>query len=185
MKRTKYYIALAACVFFWSSAFVVSKVALTDLGPIALSVLRIFLCFWILFPVARKHGFHFRDLFHKNSFIYGIFGYGGNLILLTVGLTGCSAGMSSIVHGLFPVFMALFGWLLLSDRMNRFKWLSIALSIAGVLAASFQDFTGSHGGNTLWGMGLSLIHISTSGRIVLIHSRNSSSVNTEDALIST
>lgn len=159
MKKTKYYFYLAGAVFFWCSAFVVSKVALTDFGPLTLSVLRIFLGFLILWPMARKHGFHLKDLFHKNSFIYGIFGYGGNLMLLTLGLTGCTAGMSSIIHGLFPVFMAVFGFLILSETIKKGKLLSIILSLAGVGVASVPDLIAGQkaaaaSGNTLWGMAL-------------------------------
>lgn len=102
----KNHLALIAAVIVWSSAFVVSKVALTGIGPVTLTSIRIIICFILLLPFTIERGFRFRNLFRKESFAYGIFGYGGNLMLLTLGLTACSAGISAISHGLFPVFPA-------------------------------------------------------------------------------
>jgi drug/metabolite transporter (DMT)-like permease len=141
IKNAKYYIAIIAAVFIWSSAFIAAKVALTGIGPFTLSLLRISIAFTVLLPFAWKRGFRFRDLFTKNAFLYGIFGYGGNLVLLTIGLVTCTASISAIIHGLFPVFMIFLGHTMLSERITRNKILGILFSVAGVVAASVGDLT--------------------------------------------
>lgn len=141
MKKAKYYIAIFAAVFIWSSAFIAAKVALTGLGPFTLSLFRISIAFAVLLPFAWKRGFRFGNLFSKNAFLYGIFGYGGNLVLLTLGLMTCTASISAIIHGLFPVFMIFFGYTMLSERITRNKILGIIFSVAGVVIASVGDLT--------------------------------------------
>jgi len=141
IKNAKYYIALFSAVFIWSSAFVVTKFALTGLGPFTLSTLRVLIASAILFPFAWKRGFRFRMLLSKNAFLYGVFGYGGNLVLLTIGLLTCTANISAIIHGLFPVFMIYFGYTMLNESITRNKIAGIVLSVAGVVIASVGDLS--------------------------------------------
>ncbi len=141
INQAKYYIAIFSAVFIWSSAFIVTKVALTGIGPITLSAIRIMIAFIIMLPVALKRGFRFKALFSKNAFLYGIFGYGGNLALLSVGLVSCTANISAVIHGLFPVFMILFGYTMLNESITRSKILGIAFSVAGVIIASAGDLS--------------------------------------------
>jgi drug/metabolite transporter (DMT)-like permease len=158
--NAKYYIAIFSAVFIWSSAFLVTKVALAGLGPFTLSVIRIMIAFIVLLPVALKRGFRFRLLFHKNSFLYGIFGYGGNLVLLSLGLVTCTANISAIIHGLFPVFMILFGYAILNESITRNKILGIVFSVAGVIIASIGDLS-QNSGTTLIGILLVAVSVLT------------------------
>lgn len=160
IKNAKYYIAVIAAVFIWSSAFIAAKVALTGIGPFTLSLLRISIAFIVLLPFAWKRGFRFRDLFTKNAFLYGIFGYGGNLVLLTIGLVTCTASISAIIHGLFPVFMIFLGHTMLSERITRNKVLGIFFSVAGVVAASVGDLT-QDSTTTLFGIVLVSVSVLT------------------------
>lgn len=149
--NTKYYVAVFTAVFIWSSAFIVTKVALTGLGPITLSTIRFLIAFAILLPFARKRGFRFKNLFAKNAFLYGIFGYGGNLVLLSVGLLTCTANISAIIHGLFPIFMILLGYFMLNESITRKKILGILFSISGVVLASIGDLS-QNSGTTILGI---------------------------------
>jgi len=141
MRNVKYYIALFLAVFIWSSAFVATMFALNGLPPLTLSVVRIFIAFTVLLPLAWKKGFRFQNLFTKNSFLYGIYGYGGNLILLSLGLAHCTVNISAIIHGLFPVFMILFGYAMLREEITRNKILGILFSVGGVIIASVGDLS--------------------------------------------
>ncbi|MDD3169676.1 MAG: EamA family transporter [Eubacteriales bacterium] len=132
-------------------AFLVTKVALTGLGPFTLSAVRILIAFAVLLPFALKRGFRLMDLLSKNAFLYGIFGYGGNLVLLSLGMVTCTANISAIIHGLFPVFMILFGYAMLSERITRNKILGIIFSVAGVIIASIGDLS-LNSGTTLPGI---------------------------------
>lgn len=159
-KSAKYYIAIFAAVFIWSSAFIAAKVALTGIGPFSLSLFRITIAFAVLFPFALKRGFRFRNLFSNNAFLYGLFGYGGNLVLLTFGLVTCTASISAIIHGLFPVFMIFFGYTMLNEHITRNKILGIIFSVAGVVIASVGDLT-QESTTTLFGIVLVVASVLT------------------------
>lgn len=151
VNNIKYYIALFSAVFIWSSAIIVTKYALTDLGPVTLSAVRILIAAAALLPFALKRDFHFKDYFTKNSFRYGIFGYGGNLVLLSIGLTVCTANVSAVIHGLFPVFMILFGYGMMGEGITGNKVIGILFSVAGVAIASAGDLS-QNSGTTLLGI---------------------------------
>ncbi|MCI5897743.1 MAG: DMT family transporter [Anaerovoracaceae bacterium] len=159
MNRIKCYFTLALAVTFWCSAFVVSKIALDDLPPITLCTCRFLIAFCVLYPFVRNRGFRLGLLFRRQSFLFGISGTGSNLVLLTIGLTACSAGMSSIAHGLFPVFMVFFGYIMLKERMNRFKWVSVIFSLIGVAVACAGNVDLE--GTKAWGVGLVILSVFT------------------------
>lgn len=160
LNNAKYYVAIFSAVFIWSSAFIVTKIALTGLGPITLTAIRILIAFIVLLPFALKRGFRFKNLFTKNAFLYGIFGYGGNLFLLSVGLLTCTANISAIIHGLFPVFMILFGHFMLKESITRNKVFGILFSVAGVVIASIGDLS-QNSGTTLLGILLVALSVLT------------------------
>lgn len=149
--RVLHLLALGAAVFFWSAAFIVSKDALSGMYPLTLCIFRMLLCFLILLPLAWKRGFRFPQLFTKQAFVFGAFGSGGNLVLLTVGLTSCSAGMSAVIHGLFPVFMILFGYFSLAEPITTRKIVAVLFAVSGVVFASVSDLT-STGGSRFFGI---------------------------------
>lgn len=151
ISNAKYYAAIFSAVLIWSSAFLFTKFALTGIGLFTLSAIRILIAFAVILPIALKRGFRFRYLFSKNAFIYGIFGYGGNLVLLSAGLLTCTANISAIIHGLFPVFMILFGYSMLNEHITRNKVLGIVFSVAGVVVASAGDLS-QKSGTTLFGI---------------------------------
>jgi len=154
----KDYLALIAAVFFWSSAFVFSKHALIGFGPITLAAFRIVLCFLLLLPLAARRGFHMKDLLRKDSFFFGIVGYGGNMALVTLGLSGCSAGISAVAHGMFPVFMIFFGYLLLSEKVNLQKGIGVCFAVGGVVMATIGDLAVNEGSH-LWGVLLVVLSV--------------------------
>lgn len=156
----KNYIALFSAIFIWSSAILVTKIALDGLGPLTLTTVRMVISFMILLPFAWKQGFRFKLLLKKNSFIYGIFGYGGNLALLSFGMLTCSANISAIIHGLFPVFMILFGYFMLNETISRNKIIGIAFSVIGVIIASIGDLSNNSGTN-LFGIFLVVLSVVT------------------------
>jgi len=177
IRNAKYYIALFSAVFIWSSAFIVTKVALTGLGPFTLSAIRITIAFTILLPFALKRGFRFKNLFTRKAFLYGIFGYGGNLVLLSFGLLTCTANISAIIHGLFPVFMILFGYTLLSERITRKKILGILFSVSGVVIASIGDLS-QNSGTTLLGILLVTLSVLTWAYYSVYSKKNTAGMDT-------
>lgn len=155
----KYYAALFLAVTVWSASIVITKLTIEGIGPLALSFFRACVAFLFLLPFALKSGFRFNMIFTKKAMMYGFFGYGGNLVLLTLGLQSCSANISAIIHGLFPVFMVFFGHLMLSERFTNYKFGGIFLSIVGVTIATAGDFSSNN--SSLWGVILVILSMMT------------------------
>jgi drug/metabolite transporter (DMT)-like permease len=141
----KFYIALIFAVAVWASSIIITKLTIQGIGPIALCFLRSMVAFIFLLPFAYRNGFKLKMLFSKNAMIYGVFGYGGNLLLLTLGLQYCSANISAIIHGLFPVFMIITGYFMLSEKITKIKTFGILFSVIGVFIATIGDFSNNSG----------------------------------------
>ena len=122
--------------------------------------IRILIAFTALLPLAWKKGFRLHNLFTKRSFLYGIYGYGGNLVLLTLGLKTCTANISAIIHGLFPVFMIILGYTMLNEAVTKNKVLGIMFSVVGVIIVSIGDLS-QNSGTTIIGILLVTISVLT------------------------
>jgi len=155
----KFYIALIFAVVIWASSIVVTKLTIQGIGPITLCFSRALVAFLFLYPFAYKHGFQFKMLLSKRAMIYGIFGYGGNLLLLTLGLIYCSANISAIIHGLFPVFMIILGYYMVSEKITKIKIFGILFSVIGVMIATIGGFSNNSG--TLIGIILVVLSVLT------------------------
>ncbi len=155
----KFYIALIFAVIIWASSIIITKLTIQGIGPIALCFSRAFVAFLFLYPFAFRHGFKFKMLLTRNAMIYGVFGYGGNLLLLTFGLKYCSANISAIIHGLFPVFMIFMGYCMLSEKITKIKAFGIFFSVIGVIIATIGDFSSNSG--TLTGIILVVLSVLT------------------------
>jgi len=155
----KFYIALIFAVVVWASSIIITKLTIQGIGPIALSFSRALVAFLFLYPFAFRHGFKMKMLLTRNAMIYGIFGYGGNLLLLTFGLKYCSANISAIIHGLFPVFMIFLGYCMLSEKITRIKIFGTLFSVIGVIVATIGDLSNNSG--TLTGIVLVVLSVLT------------------------
>jgi len=155
----KFYIALIFAVVVWASSIIVTKLTIQGIGPITLSFSRTLVAFLFLYPFAFRNGFKLKMLLTRNAMIYGVFGYGGNLLLLTFGLKYCSANISAIIHGLFPVFMIFLGYCMLSEKITKIKIFGILFSVIGVIVATIGDLSSNYG--TLTGIILVVLSVLT------------------------
>src|SRR5665647_3532389 len=141
----KFYMALIFAVVVWASSIIVTKLTIQGIGPITLSFSRALVAFLFLYPFAFRNGFKLKMLLTRNAMIYGVFGYGGNVLLLTFGLKYCSANISAIIHGLFPVFMIFLGYWMLSEKITKIKIFGIFFSVIGVFVATIGDLSSNSG----------------------------------------
>lgn len=155
----KFYMALIFAVVVWASSIIVTKLTIQGIGPITLSFSRALVAFLFLYPFAFRNGFKLKMLLTRNAMIYGVFGYGGNLLLLTFGLKYCSANISAIIHGLFPVFMIFLGYCMLSEKITKIKIFGILFSVIGVIVATIGDLSSNSG--TLTGIVLLVLSVLT------------------------
>jgi drug/metabolite transporter (DMT)-like permease len=139
------YAALALTVAFWGASFVALKVLLRELGPAAITVARFGVGVGFLWVVsaARRH----LQRPTKGELLWlaglGLSGISLHQWLQATGLQTASATVTSWIVASIPVFVALLGWLVLHESMDRGRVTGIGLAAAGVmLVVSNGDLRG-------------------------------------------
>jgi len=122
---------MLAAVFIWGSTFVITKIALVDLGPIMLAILR--------FTIAAAIFLHFLVSYKRHNplpwfplVIVGLFGVTLFFALQNQNLYYTSAVNVDLILGSIPVFTLLFSALLLGEKLNSTRIVGVICSVLGV-----------------------------------------------------
>jgi len=86
----------------------------------------------------------------------GLVGIAGYQIALTFGQQTITAGAAVLIITLTPVCMALFGTILLGERLAVLGWLGTFISFVGIAIVSFGESGGFH-----WSKGVTLVLVAT------------------------
>ncbi|MCL4369415.1 MAG: DMT family transporter [Chloroflexi bacterium] len=124
-------------VLIWGLTFVPSKVALAEMGPFTLAVLRFSLALIVILGVALKghpHPSRWRKLSFGTLALLGFTSVTLYFGLQNLGLARTSASEAGLVSGSVPAITALLSALTLRERISSLRWLGIVLSITGVAA---------------------------------------------------
>jgi drug/metabolite transporter (DMT)-like permease len=154
---TKAIAAVATSLLLWGSAFAGIRAALDGYPPGELVLLRFLiasasLAVWALIskmPMPRM-----RDL--PGMAALGLLGIAGYQITLTYGQQTITAGAAVLILMLTPVCMALFGRILLGERLALLGWLGTLISFAGIALVSFGE-----SGGVKWSPGVALVLLAT------------------------
>jgi drug/metabolite transporter (DMT)-like permease len=121
---------LAAAI--WGGMYVVSDVVLEVIPPFTLLVLRLLLgiVIWGGFLLARRAAVDWRGM--GTVLLTGFVGYGISLGLQFVGTRLSTAANGALITTTTPVFVALFGFLILGERLGRGRLAALALAAIGV-----------------------------------------------------
>jgi O-acetylserine/cysteine efflux transporter len=148
-------LAAALCVILvWGTNFVAMKVALRELTPFQLGAGRYLFAALPLLLVVRPP-----RLAWKWLLLYGLFQGLGQFGLLFVALrVGMSAALASVLLQTQVFFTALFGSVLLGEKVSRALPGALALAAAGLscFAANYLFAGGAAGGTTVAGFVLCL-----------------------------
>ncbi len=115
------YLVLAAT---WGGSFLLTRVAVPEFGPLALSFVRCGVAALLLttYVVVRGEWPALRASLHRSGPI-GVIGSAMPFALLGYGLLHLTSGLGSILNATTPMFTALVGWLWLGERL---PWRRIA-----------------------------------------------------------
>src|SRR5512140_1844458 len=135
------WILLFACNLMWSLQFTCIKLTQDQVGPYFTVWAPMLFAVLLLAPFVlrdfRKDGKKFKDIL-----IFGqlaLLGAFPAQVLMTWGTQYSLASNSAILTLCLPVITALFAFFLLKEKMNRVRWLSFIIAIAGVLLISTGD----------------------------------------------
>lgn len=127
------YLALAASI--WGGMYVVVKVVVAVIPPLELVWMRyvvaIIALLMIGFVKKLSWRIHRRDLLLITAI--GIIGNTISIVTQEIGTNLSSAQMGAIITSSTPAFMVIFARLLLKERLNLKKGISVALATIGVL----------------------------------------------------
>jgi drug/metabolite transporter (DMT)-like permease len=138
---------LLLTVVIWGTTFVATKVALRDLPPLTLTLLRFILASLVLVPLAcvERRPAH-RATGWRPLVVAGLLGGGLFFALQNLGLVYTTASKASLIIAVVPALTGLFSLLFLGERFGWARGLGVAASIAGVatiiLAGGADGLTG-------------------------------------------
>ncbi len=128
------YLFLVITTSIWGSLYVVTKIALAEIPPVTMLMLRYAIAsiaFGILLAVTkRKINFKKKDI--GSILFIGIVGYFLGVAAQVVGTKYGGASLASLVNALNPVFITIFAAVYLKERIGPARILSILLGLAGV-----------------------------------------------------
>ena len=127
------FMALAASI--WGGSYVVSKIVLEDVPPLALLWLRYVVALVVLLVAAilTKQSWRIRRRDVPWVLAIGVTGYALSIWAQFLGTKLSSAQMGAMITSATPAFMVVFGRLLLGERLTARRGVSVGLATIGVL----------------------------------------------------
>lgn len=129
------YLETLFAVVVWGASFIAIKVALRTVSPVTIVWLRFAIGVTVLaLVVGLRKQFLLparRDLLYF-AFL-GFLGITWHQWLQSTGLQTSQASTTAWIISITPVFMALLGWVMLKERINRLQTAGIVLAAVGVL----------------------------------------------------
>jgi drug/metabolite transporter (DMT)-like permease len=118
----------------WGASFLFMRVAAPAFGPFALVFVRVAGAGAVLLPLLLWQGQGAELRRHwKPIALVGLTNSALPFLCFTFAALALSAGLMSIFNATTPLWTALIGWGWLRDRVERRRWLGMALGFAGVL----------------------------------------------------
>jgi len=121
-------------VTFWGASFVATKIALNELNPQTIILLRQLLGFLILFTIALYTHRDFRINLKNHGWIFILaLIAAAHLLIQVTGIKYTSATNTGWIVGTTPIFMALLGFIIFKEELSPLKISGIIVAFAGVL----------------------------------------------------
>jgi len=135
------FILLAA---LWGASFLFMRLGAAEFGPLPMVGLRVGLATMFLWPIMMRQGHlpalraHWRPIM-----LAGILNSAIPFALFAWAVMHIQTGLTSILNATVPLFGALVAWVWLGDRINRLRWVGLALGFLGVALLAWQAPAGT------------------------------------------
>jgi len=160
------YLAIGGLALIWGVSFLFIKVAVHDMSPIALVLIRSASGCAALAVIVRAMG---RPLFgegwRRRIIPFALLGITGGLlpwVLIAWGEERISSGLASILNSTTPLWTAvLVYWIIPSDRPSALNYAGVLVGLAGVVILVVPDLTArGFGGNAVGALAVVLASLS-------------------------
>ncbi|MGN6492047.1 MAG: DMT family transporter [Agriterribacter sp.] len=148
------WLLLLLCNFMWALQFTCIKMVqdqvgtyFTVWGPMVIATLLL-LPFVLLEKRTEKRGLKDATLFFRLALL-GVF---PAQVLITWGTQQSTASNAAVISLSLPVITTVFAYVMLKEKMNRLRWMSFIVAIAGVILCSIGDIKGINlSSSYVWG----------------------------------
>lgn len=152
MKREySYHLYAAVTIFFWSLAFVFTRLALQYFTAFPLGFLRYLAASFTLAAVAAVTKMKLPRKQDLPWFIAsGACGFFLYMIAFNKGMGSVTACTGSVIIATVPIITALLARFVYQEKLNVLQWIAIAVEFAGVLVLTLMDGAFSVNSGLLW-----------------------------------
>ncbi len=137
-------LALVAAGTLWGTSFLFGKLALRELGPAHLTLLRFAIASLVLLPVAFVQRVYPRRRDLPVFALAGVLNVPATFLVQFVGLRLTSASVAALIVGAVPPMIAVAARLFLGERLSRLGWAAVGVSSAGVALTVTQPGAGNN-----------------------------------------
>ena len=127
-------------IFFWATAFVLTKVVLKEVDVTILGVLRYFFASIIVIFILIKKKIPLPKVKDIPAFIFaGFSGYAGYIVLFNIATLLSSPSTVSVINALSPAITAIVAYFIFNEKIKLIGWLSMSISFCGILILTLWD----------------------------------------------
>lgn len=127
-------------IFFWATAFVLTKFVLKEVDVTTLGVLRYFFASIIVIFILIKQKISLPKLKDIPAFIFaGFSGYAAYIALFNIATLLSSPSTLSIINALAPAITAIVAYFIFNERIKLIGWISMGISFCGILILTLWD----------------------------------------------
>ena len=142
------YFLLIVLSIIWGSAFLLSKIAVVEVPPLTLTLLRLALAAVVLLAIAHAAGQRFRPTPVQHGFMIAC-ALAGNVIPFTLinwGVEVIDSGLAAILMGFMPLVLLVLAHVFTEDeKMTLPKLIGVALGIAGLVILFWPELRAGFG----------------------------------------
>jgi drug/metabolite transporter (DMT)-like permease len=156
VSNAKPYLALVALALLWGFSFLLIKVALHDMSPIVLSMIRAasgFAALAVFMLVTRRP--LLGDGWKRRIIPYTVLAIGSGVVpwtAIALGEQSISSGLASILNATTPLWAAvLVIWMIPSERPSALNYVGVLIGLAGVVVLVLPDLTAKGFGSSVAG----------------------------------
>ena len=129
-------------IFFWATAFVLTKVVLKEVDVTTLGVLRYFFASIIVIFILVKQKISLPALKDIPAFIFaGFSGYAGYIAFFNMATLLSSPSTLSVINALAPAITAIVAYFIFNEKIKIIGWISMGISFCGILILTLWNGT--------------------------------------------
>ena len=129
-------------IFFWATAFVLTKVVLKEVDATSLGVLRYFFSSIIVIFILIKQKISLPKLKDIPAFVFaGFSGYAGYIVFFNMATLLSSPSTLSVINALAPAITAIVAYFIFNEKIKIIGWISMGISFCGILILTLWNGT--------------------------------------------